>query len=186
MLLNKNICIAKNKNPILRLLINSYTMKHKKSLLIFNLALIIISFSCDNEINRFQLVTRHNITHSGIDSLSPLSVGNGEFAFTADITGLQTFPEHFEGGVPLGTMSQWAWHYFPNTGDYTLDDVARLYKVGEDSVPYWYQYSSSPDPRKIEATNWLRANPHRLHLGLIGLESFALKRIAGLYQIATR
>ena len=30
-------------------------------------------------------------------------VGNGNFAFTADITGLQTFPEQYSSLVPLMT-----------------------------------------------------------------------------------
>ncbi|MHC4646991.1 MAG: hypothetical protein ACYTBJ_15960, partial [Planctomycetota bacterium] len=43
-------------------------------------------------IDRYALVSRHNPVIRKPDPLSPLSVGNGEFAFTADITGLQTFP----------------------------------------------------------------------------------------------
>ena len=42
-------------------------------------------------IDRKALVTRHNPVLHQLDPLSPLSIGNGEFAFTADITGLQTF-----------------------------------------------------------------------------------------------
>lgn len=144
-------------------------MRHK---IYFSLLIpfLLVWASCERQIDRNALVTRHNITHSSIDSLSPLTVGNGEFAYTVDITGLQTFPKHYERGIPLGTMTQWGWHYFPNTGNYSLEDVARYYKVGQDSVPYWYQYSGHADKRKIEATDWLRENPHRLHLGLIGLE----------------
>jgi hypothetical protein len=56
------------------------------------------------------LVNRHNINSLFIDSLNPLSVGNGDFIFTADITGLQTFPEFYSGGVPLGTISERGWH----------------------------------------------------------------------------
>jgi hypothetical protein len=44
-------------------------------------------------IDRQALVTRHNPVLTAIDPLSPLTVGNGEFAFGADVTGLQTFPE---------------------------------------------------------------------------------------------
>lgn len=39
-----------------------------------------------------RVLVRHHITLTQPDALSPLSVGNGEFAFTTDITGLQTFP----------------------------------------------------------------------------------------------
>lgn len=41
-----------------------------------------------SSIDRFALVTRHNPVLKKIEPLSPLSVGNGEFAFTCDATGL--------------------------------------------------------------------------------------------------
>jgi protein-glucosylgalactosylhydroxylysine glucosidase len=47
-------------------------------------------------IDRLALVTRHNVTLAKADPLTPLSVGNGELAFTADVTGLQTFPAYYE------------------------------------------------------------------------------------------
>ena len=46
-------------------------------------------------IDRFALVSRHNPVIRKFDPLSPLSVGNGEFAFTCDVTGLQTFPDDY-------------------------------------------------------------------------------------------
>src|SRR6266545_8107382 len=64
-------------------------------------------------IDRAALVSRHNPVMRQLDPLSPLSLGNGEFAFTADITGLQTFPEAYEQAMPLCTMSQWGWHTAP-------------------------------------------------------------------------
>src|SRR5262252_4204413 len=67
-------------------------------------------------IDRVALVARHNPVLHGIDPLSPLSLGNGEFAFTADITGLQTFPGMYENAMPLCTMSQWGWHTTPAGG----------------------------------------------------------------------
>ena len=54
-------------------------------------------------IDRRALVTRHDVVIDKPDPLTPLSVGNGEFAFTADITGLQTFPHAYREGMPLGT-----------------------------------------------------------------------------------
>ena len=65
-------------------------------------------------INRRDVVSRHNPTLRGLDPRSPLSVGNGEFAFTADPTGLQTFPQPYETQMPLCTQSQWGWHTAPN------------------------------------------------------------------------
>ena len=61
-------------------------------------------------IDREALVARNNPQVSSFDSLASLSVGNGEFAFTVDATGLQTFPAMYSKGVPLGTQSQWGWH----------------------------------------------------------------------------
>src|SRR5690349_7146264 len=64
-------------------------------------------------IDRRALVSRHNPVAHGIDPRSPLSVGNGELAFTADPTGLQTFPRLYDNAMPLCTMSQWGWHTAP-------------------------------------------------------------------------
>src|SRR5438552_13243848 len=61
-------------------------------------------------IDRIALVRRHNPVLTDLDPASPLSVGNGEFAFTADVTGLQTFDDAYLKTTPLCTMSQWASH----------------------------------------------------------------------------
>ncbi|MDZ7690776.1 MAG: hypothetical protein U5K69_06520 [Balneolaceae bacterium] len=118
-------------------------------------------------IDRYELVNRHNVKISTIDTLASLSVGNGSFAYTVDATGLQTFPQEYENGIPLGTQSEWGWHSFPNTGNYTMEDVAEIFTTRKGKkVPYATQHDSG---RKAEATHWLRTNPHRLHLGLVGL-----------------
>jgi protein-glucosylgalactosylhydroxylysine glucosidase len=120
-----------------------------------------------DKINRFEVVNRHNILITSIDTLGSLSVGNGEFAYTADITGMQTFFEAYENGVSLGTQSQWAWHTIPSDGNYTLENAAIYYEsCNGKSVPYAVQHAEG---RPARAANWLRANPHRLHLGIIGL-----------------
>jgi len=120
-----------------------------------------------SRLDRRALVTRHNVTLTKPDPLTPLSVGNGEFAFTADITGLQTFPQYHDKGMPLGTLSQWGWHTSPNPKDYKLTDILEEYEVAGRKVPYASdrQYSRNYSP----AAAWLRANPHRLYLGQIGL-----------------
>jgi len=133
----------------------------------FSLVSSVIAASSDRKIDRQALVTRHNITLSKPDPLTPLSVGNGEFAFTADITGLQTFPEFHNKGMPLGTQSQWAWHSLPNPEGYQLSDVLESYNVAGRSVPY---ASNGNYPRGYSPSGtWLRSNPHRLELGRIGL-----------------
>ncbi|MBN2349739.1 MAG: hypothetical protein JXJ22_12910, partial [Bacteroidales bacterium] len=136
--------------------------------------LFCILLSCINsnqkKINRYELVNRHNIVINEINPYNSLTVGNGNFAYTVDITGMQSFPEFYEEGISLGTQSQWGWHPFPNTGDYCLKDVMKNFAVGTDSVPYAYQYTGNAEDRKVKATNWLRENPHKLHLGIVGLE----------------
>lgn len=125
------------------------------------------STSDQQKIDRHALVNRHNVQVNSIDSLASLSVGNGEFAFTVGATGLQTFPEFYEKGIPLGTQSQWGWHSFPNPDNYTMEDVTETYPNGNGrQVPYAVQWDEG---RAAAATHWLRTNPHRLHLGIVGL-----------------
>jgi hypothetical protein len=120
------------------------------------------------KIDRFALVSRHNVKVSDFDSLSSLSVGNGSFAFTVDATGLQTFPEIYENGVCLGTQSDWGWHSFPNEGDYRLEEAFQYFDVEGRNVPYAVQWNQPG--RKRDVANYFRQNPHRLHLGNIGFE----------------
>jgi hypothetical protein len=62
-----------------------------------------IAITPPKPIDRHALVSRHNISWNDIKGQIPL--GNGEFCFNVDATGLQTF-----GG---NTMSHWGWHSFP-------------------------------------------------------------------------
>src|SRR5512145_992037 len=116
-------------------------------------------------IDRKALVDRHSPVLRQIDPLSPLSVGNGEFAFTADVTGLQTFPELYEQAMPLCTMSQWGWHRAPLRPG--LDPKA-LRLVQFDTFGRQVGYAVSAEGQN-ELYTWLRENPHRLHLGRIAL-----------------
>jgi hypothetical protein len=124
--------------------------------------------SPDGKIDRMSLVRRHNIILAKSGPLTPLSVGNGEFAFTADITGLQTFPEYHQRGMALGTQSQWGWHSMPNPNGYKLADILDDYVVAGRKVPYASDrdYTRTYSP----AATWLRENPHRLHLGQVGFQ----------------
>ncbi len=126
-----------------------------------------ISKDANHRIDRCALVTRHNVMLDKPDPLNPLSVGNGEFAFTADITGLQTFPQFHRQGMALGTQSQWGWHTSPNPKKYKMEDILEDYDIAGRKVPYASdkEYSRGYS----HAASWLRANPHRLHLGQIGL-----------------
>jgi hypothetical protein len=133
--------------------------------------IIILSIGCSQKtsIDRYALVRRHNIENTIIDSLNSLSVGNGEFAFTVDVTGLQTFPDFYSKGISLGTMSNWGWHTGENPQNYKLSDVYRTWQVHGRPVDYVHQFRTGEDINKVAASDWLRANPHRIHLGMIGL-----------------
>ncbi len=48
------------------------------------------------KINRKAVVEQYSPVNRTWDAYSPFTVGNGEFAFTADITGLQTFDSFHE------------------------------------------------------------------------------------------
>ena len=142
--------------------------KNLTVLAIFCIAL----FSCKNKIpekiNRLKLVERNSPIVTQFDSLSSLSVGNGNFAMTVDATGLQTYPETYKNGVPLGTQSQWGWHSFTNPDNYKFEETLKTYDFrGKDEV-YTVQFKGKG--RNHEAANWYRSNPHRLHLGYVGLE----------------
>lgn len=112
-------------------------------------------------INRHALVTRHNPVLRHADPWSPFTLGNGEFAFTADITGLQTFPAFYRESIPLATLSQWAWHSFPNPDRHRLEQTFENYDTAGRPVPH-------PTNIRTPAAEWLRQNPHRLGLARIG------------------
>ena len=81
-------------------------------LLCASLGLVVFAATAQ-PINREAVVKRHNVKVNRIDSLSSLTVGNGNSAFTVDATGMQSFPDAYANGVSLGTQSVWGWHSFP-------------------------------------------------------------------------
>ncbi len=123
----------------------------------------------ESPIDRQALVERNNPHVTAIDSLASLSVGNGEFAFTVDATGLQTFPDCYKLGVPLGTQSQWGWHSFDNPKKLLPEEALKEYDFGHGHKEL-YATQFNEKGRQREAAEWYRVNPHRLHLGIVGLE----------------
>ncbi len=139
----------------------------KFALLLCNI-LFIVPAIAQNKIDRKAVVERHNVIVNSTDSLSALSLGNGRFAFTVDVTGLQSFPEHYDKGIPLGTQSQWGWHSFRDTAGYKFEETLKKYKFNSRSGTYAVQWHS-PERNK-DASDWFRQNVHRLQLGGLGFE----------------
>ena len=124
-----------------------------------------------DRIDRHALVARHNIEWNEPKGQIPL--GNGEFCFNADATGLQTF-----GG---NTMSHWGWHSFPLPDGWTADRVppTGTFQQGRNTGPD--VFSENTDAIRT----WMFDNPHMMNLGRLrlcgkdGLE-LQLQDISGL------
>ncbi len=113
-------------------------------------------------IDRPALLARNSPVVHQIDPGSALSVGNGEFAFTADVTGLETMgADYYRGGFPLETMARWAWHQEPNPHHYTLADASEIIPTQGRPVAY-------PTRASTPAGDWLRRNPHDFPVGQLG------------------
>jgi hypothetical protein len=124
------------------------------------LPLLAASAIADNtpadKIDRHALVTRHDITWN--DATGQIPVGNGEFCFNADATGLETF-----GGL---TLSHWAWHSFPLPAGWTMDKVppTGTFQKGKNTR------AGDVYPKSEEGIHqWLRADPHMFNLGRLSL-----------------
>lgn len=116
----------------------------------------------DTAIPRRRVVSQHNpIRTSKTEYESPLQVGNGNIAFSADITGLQTFR-------PFSIMSSWGWKNDTLPAGVTQESLANY--VGQSwwnhnqtlLVPYTFGGVGAEE-------NWLRSNPNRANLARIGL-----------------
>lgn len=141
-------------------------------------------------IDRSALTARHSPRYRHAHPRAPLSVGNGEFAVTADVTGLQTFPADYSwvadggAGTLLGTQAQWGWHTTPAPEGTTLEPRTVDYAAHGRSVPYVdLPEVSSGSETTDPADAWRRENPHRLHLGLIGLELGTEARLEDVTEI---
>ncbi|MBB6092296.1 hypothetical protein HNQ60_001142 [Povalibacter uvarum] len=144
---------------------------HRALLSLALLSLLVPAFAEDSPpaapIDRHALVSRHHPTLTRIDPASPFMVGNGNIAFTADITGLQTFQEQYSQLVPLMTQAQWAWHSFPNPGGYTYESSLVPIDIRGTTLRYPWLHDWSQASRPNIA--WLRENPHRFSLGRLSL-----------------
>ncbi|MGV7207528.1 hypothetical protein ACLB1G_06705 [Oxalobacteraceae bacterium A2-2] len=136
-------------------------MMHPRCFLFCLVSLLPAAHGAD-QIDRQALVARHNPQLRAFDPMSPLSVGNGRFAYTADVTGLQTLPALYHGqGTPIETQARWSWHEDANPNHYQLSDANRDYTAWGRTVGY-------PTNTKTPAGQWLRENPHIQPLPQIG------------------
>ena len=69
--------------------------------------------------------------------------------------------------MPLGTLSDWGWHTAPNPNGWSIDHFQ--FKEFPDLNGRLVPYADAPGNQQTPEIKWLRANPHRLHLGQIGL-----------------
>ncbi|MBQ9640451.1 MAG: glycoside hydrolase family 88 protein [Bacteroidaceae bacterium] len=121
-------------------------------------------------IDRQAVLSRNNPHISAADPLAALSVGNGHFATTVDVTGMQSYPEAYRLGVPLTAMSDWGWHRFPNTEDLKEEETQRTFRFPPRQHDEVYAVEYKQGGRPQAATEYFRVNPHRLNLGTIGLQ----------------
>lgn len=119
----------------------------------------------DDVTNRINVVRKYNPHLSKADAKSPLTVGNGRFCFTADVTGMQTLYEEYSEETPLCTMSEWAWHTYPETS-YTMDDV-RMTEY--DFLGRKVSYPRVKYEGNEAAYDEVRMNPHKFNLARIAL-----------------
>jgi len=118
-------------------------------------------------LNRKELVRQQNPTIECYDPDSFLSVGNGNFAYTVDCTGLQTVLHEREGKTPLCTMSTWGMHCYPGK-EVPHYEQLKLKQYQADGRKVGYMSDSKGQDSLF---NDLRVNPHRFNLAHIGLHS---------------
>lgn len=112
-------------------------------------------------LDRRALVKRHDPRPERFDPFACLSVGNGQLAFTADVTGLQTLASACEKDFPLCTTAHWAWHTTPPPAGL---ESTQLQLEEFDTYGRKVGYATRATGQE-ELFRWLRENPHRFHLG---------------------
>ncbi|MEU9406814.1 hypothetical protein AB0E08_14180 [Streptomyces sp. NPDC048281] len=134
-------------------------------------------------IDRKSLVRRHTVRLTEPDPAHVLTVGNGDFAYSCDITGMQSFPAYHDQGAAMAerrlavhtaTMSAWGWHAMPNPEGHTLPDAMSEHNTARGTVSYPDRFGIAAMmggdlPEEMRPGAWLSANPQRLDLGRIGL-----------------
>lgn len=104
----------------------------------------------EGTIDRHALVTRHNIEWN--DPQGQIPLGNGEFCFNADGTGLHTFAG--------STLSHWAWHSAPLPQGFTMTDVPATGTVETGRIKGPMRKAAERE----ELRAWMFQNPHPMNL----------------------
>lgn len=112
-------------------------------------------------IDRKAVVQRFNPTRYETNLTTPMQVGNGNFAFGADITGLQSI-------YPYNILSSWCWH------NSSLPTAPGQTEPSDFTGLDWWTHGrlvnyDQPNPAEPLISQWMIANPHRVNLGRIGL-----------------
>ncbi len=140
-------------------------MQAASRILLLAASLVATAFAAAAPIDREALVKRHNVVVRKVDPTAPLTVGNGKFAFTVDVTGLQTFGDYYyQHGIPLETMARWCWAADDNPNGYKLADANQEYTQPDGTIV------AIPSRLDTPASDWLRRNPRQQPLGQLSLE----------------
>ncbi len=144
------------------------------------LALLAVSPLAAAPIDREAVVTRHNVRNTSLNPESALTLGNGDFALTVDVTGLQGLERiYLDNGLPLETRATWAWHEFSNPEGYTLADASGPINFHGRQINY-------PIKQNSPAGKYFRENPQPMPLGQFSFvlfgEPLRTEDIAGVDQ----
>jgi len=138
-------------------------------------------------IDRKKIVDANNPVHCCINYEAPLSVGNGSFCFTSDITGFQTLGSAYtQHEVPLCTMSSWLWHTEPFSSIKFSPSRDELMMTEYKTVRGVQRYAVNKFPGNEKIYDWFRENPHRLNAGCIALKddgkNIRAEELTNIYQ----
>ena len=93
-------------------------MKNNSLILIPVILMVFLcSFWNNSENVLHQIISESSIYSSEFSGVNSFYVGNSEFSFGTDLTGLQTFPEFYSGRIQLTTLSDWGKGREENTGN---------------------------------------------------------------------
>ncbi len=149
------------------------SMMIKVTLLIVTLTVACSVCISAEPIDRQALVTRHNVVLIEAHPREALQVGNGHFACTVDVTGLESFYGN--------AMSDWGWHMTPRSAAIQGAQLQlQMYPVQGRQVGFPTKAAG-----QAELYRYLRDNPHRFNLGHLGLRLIKADGSAGSIKDVT-